>query len=243
MTSSRLPGKVLKEISGRPMLWHVLQRLKRCRRIDKIIIATTVNKTDDAVEKLAKESGVYCFRGSENDVLGRYAGAAEKFGGDIIVRVTADCPLLDPEIVDRAIGEYEKGGYGYVSNVHPPTFPDGLDVEVFSREALMAANLEAQAGQDREHVTPFIVKNKERFRQLNVANKKDLSSMRWTVDEPQDLEFVREIYRLLGKKGEAHDFSMEDILEILKKHPELSGVNSGIGRNEKYAEQAKKEGW
>ncbi|MEW5996911.1 MAG: NTP transferase domain-containing protein, partial [Candidatus Micrarchaeota archaeon] len=128
MTSSRLPGKVLKEISGKPMLWHVLQRLKKCKRIDRIVVATTENKTDDDVEKLASKSGVYCFRGSEEDVLGRYAGAVGKFGGDIIVRVTADCPLLDAEIVDHVIGEYEKGGYGYVSNVHPPTFPDGLDV-------------------------------------------------------------------------------------------------------------------
>ncbi|MDD2655117.1 MAG: glycosyltransferase family protein [Candidatus ainarchaeum sp.] len=243
MTSSRLPGKVLKEISGRPMLWHVLQRLRKCKRIDKIVIATTVNGSDDAVAKLADESGVSCFRGSEEDVLERYAGAVEKFGGDIIVRVTADCPLLDPEIVDRAVGEYEKGGYGYVSNVHPSTFPDGLDVEVFSREALMAANTEARPGPEREHVTPFIVRNKGRFRQLNVANKKDLSSMRWTVDEPQDLEFVREIYRLLGKKGETHDFSMEDVLALVEGHPQLSGINSGIRRNEKYAEQAKKEGW
>jgi|GEM_PF-544470 len=242
MTSSRLPGKTMAEINGKPMLWHVIQRLKKCKMIDKIIIATTTNSTDTPIEKLSHDLGLDCFRGSEDDVLGRYAGAVEKFGGDVIVRVTADCPFLDPWIVDKVIAEYEKYSCEFAANVYPPTYPDGLDVEVFSRELLMIANREAKLESQREHVTPFMWGNKDRFKQCNVTNSQDLSSLRWTVDEPQDLEFARQVYILLGEKGKSHTFTMADVLEVLEINPEVARINSQFMRNERSFESLRKDG-
>ncbi|MDD5339655.1 MAG: glycosyltransferase family protein [Candidatus ainarchaeum sp.] len=241
MGSTRLPGKSAREIAGRPMLWHVLQQLKRSMMVETIVVATTTNAADDEIEKLANASGVKCFRGSEEDVLGRYIGAVQKFGGDIVVRVTADCPLMDAGVIDRVIADFKKGGADYVSNVHPPTFPDGLDVEVFSRDALMRAGLEAKLGSEREHVTPYIWKNTGLFRQRNVANGKDLSALRWTVDTPEGLEFVESAYRALGKKGSAHSFGMQDVLEVLAKNPKIAEINKKSGRNEGYAKSLKED--
>jgi glutamate-1-semialdehyde 2,1-aminomutase len=235
MGSTRLPGKSMKGIGGKPMLWHVLRQLKGSKLVDTIVVATTVNPADDEIEKLADASGVKCFRGSEEDVLERYTGAVEKFGGDIVVRVTADCPLLDAGAVDQVIADFLKGRADYVSNVHPPTFPDGLDVEVFSRDALMRAGHEAKLKSEREHVTPYIWKNAKLFRQRNVINGKDLSALRWTVDTPEDLEFVKAVYRALGKKAIEHSFGMRDVLDVLAKNPGIAEINKKFERNEGYA--------
>lgn len=241
MGSTRLPGKSLQTILDKPMLWHVLQRLKQSKKVNQAVVATTIDSSDDPIEKLCHELGVKCFRGSVEDVLSRYVGAAEKFGGDIIVRVTADCPLLDAEVVDRVIEEYQKGGAEYVSNVHPPTFPDGLDVEVFSKEALMRAHREAALQSEREHVTPYIWKHVDKFGLRNVSNGQDLSALRWTVDEPADLAFVSEVYKLLQAKRHEHTAGMKEILELIGNNPQLGGINKGFVRNEGYAKSLKED--
>jgi spore coat polysaccharide biosynthesis protein SpsF (cytidylyltransferase family) len=241
MGSTRLPGKSMKEVEGKPLLWHVIQRLKKSRRIEKIVVATTEKKDDEVIVELAKREGAGFFQGSEGDVLDRYYHAAKKYRADIIVRVTADCPLLDPQATDRVIEKFLEGGFDYVSNTDPPTYPDGLDTEVFSFAALERAWTEAKLLSEREHVTPYMRKNQVIFRQANVMNSEDLSKMRWTVDERADLEFTRRVYLLLGEKGRRHDFTMEDVLKILKDNPDLHGINAGFERNEGYAKSLRED--
>jgi spore coat polysaccharide biosynthesis protein SpsF len=237
--STRLPRKVLEEIGGKPMLWHVIERVKRARLVDEVVVATTDGEEDSAVEKIAEECGVGCFRGSEEDVLDRYYRAAEKFGADIVVRITADCPLIDPEIIDRAIRMFLDGNFDYVSNTLPPTFPDGLDVEVFSLVTLRRAWEEARKASEREHVTPYIRNHPEIFRLGNLKSEVDLSHMRWTVDRPEDLMFVREIYRELYREGEV--FHMRDVLRLLERRPELMEINKHIERDEGYKKSLRED--
>ena len=234
MGSSRLPNKALLDIEGKPVLWHVINRLSRSNSIDEIILATTISPADDAIENFAKENGVKYFRGSENDVLDRYYQCAKTNGADIIVRITADCPLIDPEVVDKVVDYFKGhiGEYDYVANVIPPTYPDGLDTEVFSFKTLEKAWNEARLTSEREHVTAYIYKNPKKFRLFNVTNDKDYSEFRWTVDTENDLAFVREIYKRFGGK---EMFYMEDIVSLLDKNPEIAAINSDSIRNEGYA--------
>jgi spore coat polysaccharide biosynthesis protein SpsF (cytidylyltransferase family) len=215
--STRLPGKVLAPIAGRTMLLRVVDRTARARTIDRVVVATSTDRADDRVAALCADEGVPCFRGSETDVLGRYAGAARRFGSDAIVRITADCPLLDPEVVDRVVGEFQQGGRDYVANINPPTFPDGLDVEAMSAKALFEADAEARLASEREHVTLFIRNRPERFRIGNVVHGTDLSALRWTVDAPGDLEFVRAVYERLGEGP----FGLDAVLDLLRREPGL----------------------
>jgi spore coat polysaccharide biosynthesis protein SpsF len=164
-------------------------------------------------------------------VLDRYYRAAEKFAADAVVRLTADCPLLDPLVVDRVVAFYREGAYDYVCNTMPPTYPDGLDVEVFRRDALARAWREARLQSEREHVTPYIENHPELFRLGNVACETDLSRLRWTVDEPSDLEFVRGVYAHFGASTQ---FGMTEILDVLMKRPEIQAVNAVLERNEGY---------
>ncbi len=230
MGSTRLPGKVLAEINGRPMLHYTLTRTQQAKKLDGVILATSTGKSDDEVMRFSNEFGVQCFRGSEDDVLDRYYQASRHVGARIIVRITADCPLIDPEIIDQVIDVYEGGDYDYVTNTLPCTYPDGLDVEVFSFGALARAWREAKWLSEREHVTPYIRKHPELFRLGNIMHNEDLSAMRWTVDEPQDLEFVRSVYRHIMRVS----FGMDDVLNLLKREPGLTQINVGIGRNEGY---------
>ncbi|MFH1261640.1 MAG: aminotransferase class III-fold pyridoxal phosphate-dependent enzyme [Candidatus Micrarchaeota archaeon] len=257
MGSSRLPGKSMALINDKPLIWHVVQQLKRAKKVDRIVVATTIAESDSAIVDLAKSMGVDYFRGSIEDVLDRYYHTAKKFNADIVVRVTGDCPLLDPEVVDKVVtkfleGSWEDGktngkyAYDYVSNVLPPTYPDGLDTEVFSFKALETAWSEAKLQSEREHVTPFINKNSQRFRIANCVNHydhddpgADLSKLRWTVDEPEDLELIKKIYSLLGDKAASHNFNMADVLNIIRKHPELDKHNAHIERNEGYSKSLK----
>ena len=232
MGSTRLPGKVLVNIAGHPMLWHVVNRVHRAKLVDDVLVATSESTSDDPVVAFCEQAGIPCFRGSEDDVLDRYYQAAKWIGAKVVVRITADCPLLDPDVVDDVVRCYVDGGYDYVSNTSPPTFPDGLDTEVFSFETLERAWREAKWQSEREHATPYIRKHPELFRIGNVTYVEDLSSMRWTVDEPQDLEFVRAVYDHL----ESMSSGMADVLAVLKRHPELVEINAGIGRNEGYQE-------
>lgn len=235
--STRLPGKVLKEICGKPMLQRVIERVKMASRIDEIVVATTRKKEDDEIVKIAEKCGVKFFRGSEEDVLDRYYWAAKKFRAEIVVRVTADCPLIDPKIIDKTVDFFTSGKFDYVSNALKPTLPDGLDIEVFTFDALQKAWKKAKLPSEREHVTPYIWKHQREFKIGSFESDVNLSHLRWTVDREEDLIFVREIYKRIGKEI----FYMEDVLSILEKHPELIDINRHIRRNEGYEKSLKKD--
>jgi spore coat polysaccharide biosynthesis protein SpsF len=239
MDSTRLPGKVTEIISGRPMLWHIINRVKQAKLVNEIIIATTTKEVDEQIAKVSKDSGVKSFAGSENDVLDRFYQAVKKYNADAIVRITADCPVVDPRIMDKVIERYMKGDCDYAANVLKRTYPDGLDLEVFSFISLEKAWNEAKLASEREHVTPYILKNPDKFKIAIVENKVNLSDLRWSVDEKADLDLVRQIYKHLYKEG--HIFYMEDILELLERHPELKQINEGIVINEGYAKSLKED--
>lgn len=226
MTSTRLPGKVLLPLAGVPMLTRLVQRLRRVQRADAIVIATTTNATDDAIAMLCNTLGVPCHRGSEHDVLSRYADAARLHGADVVVRITSDCPLIDPALIDRVIAAYQEGGSDYVSNMLPPTWPYGMAVEVFSATALQQAHAGATQVAEREHVTPFIYGHPERYRLRNVASPVDLSQHRWTVDTPEDYELVRRLFEALYPVRP--HFTQNDILEVLDAHPDWMAINQHI---------------
>jgi spore coat polysaccharide biosynthesis protein SpsF len=230
MSSERLPGKVMAEIGGKPMLYHVVKRAERAELINLIVVATSHHHDDDVIENFCKENAVVCFRGSRNDVLDRYYQAARYLDALVIVRLTADCPLLDPGIIDKIILNYYEGDFDYVSNIIEYTYPDGLDTEVFSFDALNRAWREARLKSEREHVTPYLRNHPEIFRLVNISHTEDLSHLRWTVDEPQDMDFIRSVFAHMGDSC----FGMTDTLNLLRECPELSIKNAGIKRNEGY---------
>jgi spore coat polysaccharide biosynthesis protein SpsF (cytidylyltransferase family) len=232
MGSTRLPGKVLMDIEGKPTLQRVVERIRRARRVDEVVVATSDLPADDAIERFCGEIGVACFRGSEGDVLDRYHGAAAAHGADVVVRITADCPLLDPAVVDRVIAAFHEGGCDYAANCRMEvTYPDGLDTEVFSRDALERAWAQARLHSEREHVTPYIWNHPERFALRVVRNDRDLSALRWTLDEPDDLAAIRAVYAELG--GD-RPFGMEEVLDLLARRPELAALNAHIAPNAGY---------
>jgi spore coat polysaccharide biosynthesis protein SpsF len=239
--SSRLPGKVMSLISGKPMLWHVIDRAKRCIEVDSVVVATTAKEEDGVVKDLAEECGVGTFRGSENDVLDRYFEAAKANDADVVVRITADCPLIDPHIIDNVVRHYidNNDKYDYVGMGKPSRYPNGLDTEVFSFAALEKAWKEATLKSEREHVTPYIWKNGQIFRIGKVDLDRDLSSHRWSVDEERDLKLVREIHRHLYTEGQA--FTMQDILELLSRMPELAKINEGIPSDAGYKKSLRED--
>jgi len=226
MTSTRLPGKVLLPLAGEPMLTRLVQRLRRVQHADSIVIATTTNTTDEPIAALCNMLGVACHRGSELDVLSRYADAARLHGADIVVRITSDCPLIDPVLIDQVIAVYQEGGSDYVSNMLPPTWPYGMAVEVFSASALAQAHAEATQLSEREHVTPFLYAHPERYRLRNVTSPVDLSQHRWTVDTPEDYELVRRLFEALYP-ARPH-FTPTDILAVLDAHPDWIALNQHI---------------
>lgn len=229
MTSTRLPGKILMPILGKPMLLYQLERLQQVRNITKIIIATTHLETDDPVVELCESLNLPCYRGDEQDVLCRYYDAAVAFNVDSIVRVTADCPLIDPEVVENVIAAYRNTSTpcDYVSNTLERTYPRGLDVEVFSFTALESAYREARLLFEREHVTPFIYHRPERFRirQL-IQDGPDLSQERWTVDTPEDFAFAKQVLSYLGSAHLHHNY--RDIMTLLDQFPNWRMLNAGI---------------
>jgi spore coat polysaccharide biosynthesis protein SpsF (cytidylyltransferase family) len=229
-SSARFPGKVLADVEGAPLLARVLRRLRRSSECDRVALATSVSPEDDDLVAIAETEGIEVVRGPLDDVLERYRVAAEKLDADVIVRVTGDCPLVDPAIVDEVVRRFARGDVDYASNVHPPTFPDGLDVEVLSRAALERAAREARRPSEREHVTLYVAEHPETFAQGVVAAKTDRSWMRWTVDYPDDLEFVRAVF------GRFHDrpdtFDSADVLYALESDPELRALMPEHTRNE-----------
>ena len=230
--STRLPEKVLLDLSGRTVLERVIERVSCANLVDVVIVATTLNKEDDRIEEICQKAGVMCFRGSEEDVLDRFYQAAKHYEIKQIVRVTADCPLMDSAVIDIVISRHMKEFADYTSNTIEETFPDGEDVEVFSFSALQRAWQEASLKSEREHVTPYLKKNKGLFKLVSVRSDCDLSGQRWTLDEQADYILIKEIYAVLGKKG--HIFGIKEIIGFLKDNPQVACVNRRIGRNEGY---------
>lgn len=235
MSSTRLPGKVMKSLTGRPILWHVVNRLGAAMLIDEIVVATTTGPEDDIIEEWCKLNGTSFSRGSLDDVLDRYYQAAKAYGARTVVRITSDCPLIDPALVDRAIEMFNQGGFDHVSI--DSSYPDGLDAEVFSFDALKKAHEEAALASEREHVTPYIWKNGGMFRLGKIKSEVDLSLMRWTVDDEKDFRLVTNIYE--GINAGERVFHMEEVLEFLRKNPEALKINSMTARNEGYAKSLK----
>lgn len=228
MTSTRLPGKVLQPVLGKPLLTYEIERLQRCQNVDTLMVATTTNDTDDPVAALCQQLEIPVFRGSEGDVLSRYYGAALQAKATIVVRVTADCPLIEPALVDQVIERYlsAQGTLDYVSNTLIRSFPRGLDIEVFSMAALEQAHEEATEQPHREHVTPFFYSQPQRFRLASVVSKTDWSHHRWTVDMPEDFALIRHILEALYPENPT--FVLQDVLDLLAKHPDWSLLNAHI---------------
>lgn len=227
----------MQDIAGKPMLLRVVNRAQRSKSIDLVAVITSTHESDDAIERCCMENNVLCFRGNLDDVLDRYYQASRHFQADVIVRITADCPLLDPSIVDKVVKAFNDGAYDYVSNTIECSYPDGLDTEVFRFTVIEKAWREACLKSEREHVTAYIYKHPETFRLGVVKNQEDLSSLRWTVDTPSDLEFVRAVYA--GFRDE--HFGMENVLRFIKEHPEAAILNAGQVRNEGYLKSLKED--
>lgn len=224
MSSSRLPGKVLKPIMGRPMLGRHIDRLRRCTTIDRVVVATSVESSDDPIAAFCAAEGIGCHRGPLHDVLARYEGAArDNDPVDHVIRLTGDCPLADPTIIDRVVSTHLSGEYDYTSNTIELKFPDGLDTEIMTREALRQAASEAAESYEREHVTPFIYRRPDRFRIGSVVNDANLGHMRWTVDTEADFRLVEAIYRALLPRNET--FAYHDILDFLLANPDVAAIN------------------
>ena len=231
-SSSRLPAKVLRPLLGVPMISRQIERIRRASKIGRLVLVTSTDPSDDQLAALCAEQGVDCHRGSLNDVLDRFYQAASRFGATNIVRLTGDCPLTDPDVIDQTIDAFLQGGYDYLSNALHPSFPDGLDVEVCRFETLATAWREAALPSQREHVMPFIYQHPERFRIGYYRHTQDLSHLRWTVDQLADFAFVEAVYeRLYPAKP---DFGMQDVLTLLENEPGLLDLNRQIPRNEGF---------
>lgn len=229
--SSRFPGKVLAPLWDKPMLLRQIERLRRASSCAELIVATSRDPGDDALEAVCASEGIRCFRGSLEDVLDRFYQACVPFAPAQVVRLTGDCPLADPEVIDAVVAKHLEEENDYTSNTLEPTFPDGLDVEVLRFSCLEEAWREAVLPSEREHVTPFVHRRPERYRLGNLRREgTDLSGLRWTVDEPEDLDFVSRIYEALYPHNPR--FGMKDVLELLRNRPELQEINQGFVRNE-----------
>lgn len=232
MGSTRLPGKVLADLVGQPMIARVVYRVRQARSIDELVVVTSHQSTDDLLVSFCSSQGIACFRGSENDVLDRFYQAALPLQPDAVVRITADCPLIDPKVIDQVVSSFHTQRVDYASNTLRPTYPDGLDTEVFSWAALETAWREAKKTSEREHVTPYI-RNSGKFTLLNVESGLDsaMAQERWTVDEPVDLEFVRAIYCALSHRPE---FDWRDVLQLLQERSDIVQLQGKCIMNQGY---------
>ena len=190
--STRFPNKVFADVNGKPLIWHVVNRLTHAKTINKIVIATTINEKDDKIEKWCNENNVACYRGSENDVLNRYYSASVAFPSDVVVRITADDPFKEPAVIDAVVNKLINEGFDHVTNNFPPSWPEGLDCEAFTFAALEASEKSTNDAFEREHVTQYIYHNPDKFKIGNVASPKNLSYLRWTIDKEVDYEMVKE---------------------------------------------------
>jgi len=228
MGSSRLPGKVMSGLGGRPMFSFLMERLRRCKAVDTIILATTNQPEDDHLAELGQSLSAKVIRGPERDVLARFAMAAQATTANTLVRVTADCPLLDPDLLAETIAEFHIQEVDYLSNCVPPSYPDGLDVEVFTRDALLKAQKECLSDEQREHVTPWMRESGD-LKVGSKQNNEDLSALRWTVDEPEDLEVIRSVVAHFENRS---DFSWQEVLELYEQKPSIFAANAKFSRNE-----------
>lgn len=227
--STRLPGKVLKDLFGKSVLEHVIERVASASCVNTICVATTSAPSDDPIVEIASSCGVSSYRGSEQDVLGRYLGAAKTEKADIVVRITSDCPLIDPDLLDQLVATFltpRERPLDYLSNTLQRTYPRGLDAEVFTFRALEQANNEAARPYEREHVTPYIHQRPDRFQLLGLTGEADLSHHRWTLDTPEDFEFIHAVYAKLYTTGSM--FKTQDILNLIAERPEIAQINAHI---------------
>jgi spore coat polysaccharide biosynthesis protein SpsF len=225
MGSTRLPGKVLKDLAGATVLERVVSRVRRCRLVSDVAVATSAEPADDVILNECQRLGTEAFRGSEQDVLDRYYRAAQQAGAEVVVRITSDCPLIDPEVSDKTIQKFLVERPDYASNALERTYPRGLDTEVMTFAALECAWTEARQAYQREHVTPFLYQHPERFKLLSVKGDHDYSQYRWTLDTPEDLEFLRAVY---ARSIDHQDLSWRDVLNIVQREPELAEMNRHI---------------
>ena len=231
MGSTRLPGKVMKILDGKiPSINYTINQLKFSKYLKKIIVATTTNPEDDIIENFVNSLGIDVFRGSSEDVLDRYYECAKNFSLNTILRVTADCPLIDPNIVDKGLSLFLNNNFDYVTNTDPRTYPDGNETEIFSFESLNILNKNAILPSEREHVTPYFKNNRSHFKIKNFSYSSNLSNLRWTLDHPEDLKLIEIIISKI-KKNPIH---LADILELLKNEPELIEINNKYHPNEGY---------
>lgn len=250
MSASRLPGKVLQDIGGKPMLARVVDRTRRSRIVDQVIVATSIEATDDPIELYCGQQGYDCFRGSLHDVLDRFYQAARTSTAEVVARITADCPVIDPTVIDQTLNAFFGRGspvitqstprpgehpselvpaWDFSANRLPPpwrrTFPIGLDTEICTFSALETAWREAELPHQREHVMPFLYENEQRFRILLVNHDPDYGYYRWTVDTPEDLELLRAVYKRFNNRD---DFSWLEVLDLFVREPELLKINAGV---------------
>ena len=229
MGSTRLPGKVMELLDDEnPSLYYTINQLKNSLNVDKIIVATTKLNEDDVIEKISKNNRINYFRGSSENVLERFYKCAKKFQLETIVRITADCPLIDPKVVDSIIQIFNSGKYDYVHNMEPRTFPDGLETEVFSFKILEKAYKNAKLPSEKEHVTPYFRNNKNKFRIKNIISKKNMSSHRWTLDYQEDLDLIRNIVKEIKNRP----ILMNDIINLFNKKPNIFEINKKYLANE-----------
>ena len=237
-SSKRLPNKVMMDILGKPMIQHQIERIALSKKIDQLVIATSNQSEDNLLVEMCENINVNVYRGKLDDVLDRFYQSAKRYNADVVIRLTGDCPLIDPVLIDKVIEKHLIDKNDYTSNLDPESFPDGLDVEVFNFSILEEAWRYAVSLTDREHVTIYI-RNKKNIKKGTLISEIDYSTMRWTVDEARDFEFVSEIYSQLSDKGNM--FSSQDIYELLGKNPELQNINSEIQRNEGLIKSLKRD--
>lgn len=236
MGSTRLPGKTLLKVKGVSLLEYEIRRVRRAKEIDKIVIATTINKEDDAIENLCKQIKVSCFRGSQTDVLDRYYQCALLYPEfSSVVRITGDCPLIDPTVIDEVVTLFKKRCLDYASNIEKETFPDGMDMEIFTRKALTEAYQHAKLQSEREHVTPYMRKHRK-FKKGELAASYSLGRFRFTVDEKEDFELVKFLIEHSSRNAGYLDY-----ISLLAKNPEIMKKNMHIARNEGYKKSLKED--
>jgi spore coat polysaccharide biosynthesis protein SpsF len=227
MSSTRLPGKVMLPILGKPLLIRMLERVQAAKFIGRLVVATSTNKDDDEIENICSNENIFCFRGHLTDLLDRHYQVAKLYNADAVVKIPSDCPLIDPSVIDRVLDHYVKSDkFDLVSNLHPATYPDGNDVEIMSFSALECAWKDAVKDYEREHTTPFIWEHDDHFAIGNVEWETGLdysASHRWTIDFPEDYEFIRKVYEELYPENKA--FGLTDILNLLQRKPEIAEIN------------------
>ena len=229
--STRLPNKVMRPLAGKPLLMRMVQRVLAAELTGKVVVATSTDPSDDAIMRLCHDAGYDCFRGSAEDLLDRHYMAGKQFDASAVIKIPSDCPLIDPQIIDRVISYFynHPGQFDYASNLHPATYPDGNDVEIMTMEALETAWREAKRPLEREHCTPFLWDNPQRFRIGNVKWESGLDysmSHRWTIDYEEDYRFINAVYDALFPVNPV--FGLDDILNLLAAHPEIESLNSRL---------------